>query len=212
MGWNLYATDLLYRLGRADAEEGCPGAGGGHTLDVYRTSATQQLECGDAAALQRDVPVLSRGVLIALVLEHVERVDEARPGLSRVDDVVHISPCGGDVGVGELLAILLDAFLGDGFALIGLGVSPRSWVDADDLPTWQALITRALYIVPEGSPWPEVAEGEVAVRDSSSELREWARIEQGIIVVRPDRQVFGVYGPDDWKMAAGGVREALGLR
>ena len=107
---------------------------------------------------------------------------------------------------------LLDAFLGDGFALIGLGVSPRSWVDADDLPTWQTLITRAVHVISKDNSWPDVAEGEVAVRDSSSVLREWARIERGIIVVRPDRQVFGVYGADDWKMAAGGVREALGLR
>ena len=47
---------------------------------------------------------------------------------------------------------LLDAFLCDGFALIGLGVSPRSWVDADDLPTWQALVTRTVHVVREGDP------------------------------------------------------------
>ena len=107
---------------------------------------------------------------------------------------------------------LLDVFLGDGFALIGLGVSPRSWVDADDLPTWKKLITRAIHVVPESEPWPEVAEGELAIRDPSGTLIDWARIEAGIIVVRPDRQAFGVYGSDDWKMAAGGVREALGLK
>ncbi|MCH7975978.1 MAG: bifunctional 3-(3-hydroxy-phenyl)propionate/3-hydroxycinnamic acid hydroxylase [Bacteroidetes bacterium] len=107
---------------------------------------------------------------------------------------------------------LLDAFLGDGFALIGLGVSPRSWVDADDLPTWQTLITRAVHVISKDNSWPEVTEGEVAVRDSAGVLTKWARIERGIIVVRPDRQVFGVYGADDWKMAAGGVREAVGLR
>jgi len=108
--------------------------------------------------------------------------------------------------------VLLDTFLGDGFVLIGLGVSPRSWVDADNLPTWQALVTRAVHVVREGDPWPEVADGEVAVRDPAGVLAKWARIEQGVIVVRPDRQVFGVYGIEDWKMAAGGVREALGLQ
>lgn len=107
---------------------------------------------------------------------------------------------------------LLDTIIGDGFVLIGLGVSPRSWVDVDDLPTWQTLITRALYIVPEDYPWPEVAEGEVAVRDPSGVLAKWARTKEGIIVVRPDRHAFGVYGSDDWKMAPPGVREALGLR
>ncbi len=107
---------------------------------------------------------------------------------------------------------LLDSFLGDGFALIGLGVSPRSWVDATDLPTWQTLITRSVHFVSDGEPWPDAAEGEVAVRDSSNAIRSWARIQDGIIVVRPDRFGFGVYGSDDWRMAAAGVREALGLR
>lgn len=106
----------------------------------------------------------------------------------------------------------LDSFLGDGFALIGLGVSPRSWVAAGDLPTWQKLITRAVRIVPTGEPWPEVAAGEVAVRDPSGALIDWAGTKAGIVVVRPDRHVFGVYGSDDWKVAVGGVAEALGLQ
>lgn len=107
---------------------------------------------------------------------------------------------------------LLDAFLGDGFALIGLGVSPRSWVVAKDITTWQNLVARSVHVIAENEPWPEDAEGEVSVRDPFEVLRNWARIERGVIVVRPDRHVFGVYGSEDWILAAAGIREGLGLR
>src|SRR5690606_27982010 len=85
----------------------------------------------------------------------------------------------------------LDDFLGAGFALVGLGLSPRVWAEADDLPLWQTLIARAVHVVPAGVPWPETADGEVAVRDEGA-LADWLGRDEAVLVVRPDRHLFGV--------------------
>jgi len=108
--------------------------------------------------------------------------------------------------------VRLDAVLGDGFALLGLGLSPRAWAGMQHLRVWTTLATRAVYVVPEGAPWPATAGGEVAVRDPSGALAAWAGCERGVIVVRPDRHAFGVYDDGEGRRAALAVREALGLR
>ena len=41
--------------------------------------------------LQRDVPVLLRGVTITLGPERVERIDQTRPGFARIDDVINVA-------------------------------------------------------------------------------------------------------------------------
>lgn len=63
------------------------------------------------AALERDVAVLPRRVGVALVAQHIERGDQSRPALARVDHVVDVAPGRRDVRVGELLAVLRDARL-----------------------------------------------------------------------------------------------------
>ena len=108
--------------------------------------------------------------------------------------------------------VLLDTVLGDGFALVGLGISPRTWAQPNDLPTWATLVTRAVHVIPAGAAWPETGEGEVAVRDAEGVLRAWAGVEEGVIVVRPDRHTFGVYGSAAGARAAEALREALRLR
>ena len=110
-------------------------------------------------------------------------------------------------------AVPLDRLLGDGFALVGLGVSPRVWASGKSV--WQALIARAVHVVPPGADWPETAGGEVAARDDA--LADWLSAEryesEGVVlVVRPDRYLFGIYHADDGPRAAAAVREALGLR
>jgi len=52
--------------------------------------------------------VLLGRVLVALGLEHLERVDQALAGLARLDDGVHVAALGRDVGVGELVLELQD--------------------------------------------------------------------------------------------------------
>src|SRR5687767_4779574 len=64
--------------------------------------------------LQRDVAVLALGELLALRAEHLEAGDELDAGLGGVDDVVDEAALGGDVGVGELLGVLVDQLLAAG--------------------------------------------------------------------------------------------------
>jgi 3-(3-hydroxy-phenyl)propionate hydroxylase len=105
----------------------------------------------------------------------------------------------------------LDDFLGAGFALVGLGLSPRAWAQPADRPLWRTLATRAVHVVPPGAAWPATAEGEVAVRDEGI-LVTWLGRAGVVLVVRPDRHLFGVYAPREASRAAEALREALQLR
>src|SRR5687767_12789446 len=57
---------------------------------------------------ERDVAVLLGGQRLALVREHAERADQAGTGLLRLDHVVQVAEPGGDIGVRELLVVLVD--------------------------------------------------------------------------------------------------------
>src|SRR5262249_15464121 len=48
---------------------------------------------------------------VALVLEHIEGYDELFARVARLDDLVHVPTGGGDVGVGELLLVVIDQIL-----------------------------------------------------------------------------------------------------
>src|ERR1700730_4999374 len=76
--------------------------------------------CGRAAAdplgimrgSERDVAVLAARGPHLLTLEGVERRDQPRAGLSRLDDVVDVAALSREVGVGELLDVVLDQLPG----------------------------------------------------------------------------------------------------
>ena len=55
--------------------------------------------------------MLPSGVLVSFVAKHIERADEARPRRPGIDDVVDVSPRGGNVGMSEFGPIFLDAGL-----------------------------------------------------------------------------------------------------
>src|SRR5438552_15498383 len=57
---------------------------------------------------QRDVPVFLGRSGLPLRAQHGERVDDAWPGLRRLDHVVQVAHAGGDVRVCDSLAILED--------------------------------------------------------------------------------------------------------
>src|SRR5712691_8086281 len=59
-----------------------------------------------AARLQRDVPVLPRRVLVALVAQHGEGGDQLPAREARLDDLVDVPALGRDVRVGELVPVL----------------------------------------------------------------------------------------------------------
>src|SRR5437763_2382685 len=69
-------------------------------------------------ALQRKVAMLLGRILVTLGLERRERVDQARPRVARVDDVVQVAPRRREVGVGELLPVLGLAVVGGLFPLV----------------------------------------------------------------------------------------------
>src|SRR5207302_10352482 len=77
------------------------GVGGGACSSVTSTSV-----------LQRDVAMLLRRIPVSLGGEGRERVDQPGPRVARIDDGVQVAARGGEVGVGELLAVLHLARLG----------------------------------------------------------------------------------------------------
>src|SRR5512133_3759258 len=71
-----------------------------------------------ASSLRRHEPVLAARVELDLRAQDLERADEARPRLVRLDDFVDLAEVRGAVGVEERLAVLLHdlALDGDGIA------------------------------------------------------------------------------------------------
>lgn len=204
------------------------GAADKTLLDSYETERRPHVQAITKLAVRAGRIIQAKGVVAGLRdrgLRTLHRLPALRERLLHVEGRIPHAPLafsGAAAPRSSLLPqpsveksngeyVLLDAFLGDGFALIGLGVSPSSWVEEGDLATWQKLITRSIHVVRNCDPWPNIAEGEVAVRDHSGVLVDWAGIDRGIVVIRPDRHAFGVYGLNDWPMAAESIREALGL-
>src|SRR5438132_9954804 len=57
---------------------------------------------------QGDVAMLLRRILVAFVAQHGEGGDHFPAGEARLDDLVDVSPLGGDIRIGELLLVLGD--------------------------------------------------------------------------------------------------------
>jgi 3-(3-hydroxy-phenyl)propionate hydroxylase len=94
----------------------------------------------------------------------------------------------------------LDDLLGDGFALIGIGIDPRKSMTEPDLAGWRRLDTRFVTVHPFGGrPQGDAArvrsEGLVEIEDVSGELLAWLRTHGhgrgSVVIARPDRFVYG---------------------
>src|SRR5207245_544441 len=57
-------------------------------------------------ALQWNISVFARRILVALGGDHGEGGGQACPRVPRQDHLVHVAALGGDVGIGELLPVL----------------------------------------------------------------------------------------------------------
>lgn len=80
----------------------------------------------------------------------------------------------------------LDDLLGDGFALLGDGVDPRSMLNADEQDGWDALGARYLCVL---SP-EQRGRGSDDIVDLNGTLLDWMRRGRAkVLVVRPDRFV-----------------------
>lgn len=98
---------------------------------------------------------------------------------------------------GEL--VLLDEVLGLHFAIIGLNINPRTYLDPSMLSFWDSLSTRFVQLTttnarhePARAATAEAA-SVIHIEDSTGQLSAWfARYRKSIAIVRPDRYVFGL--------------------
>jgi 3-(3-hydroxy-phenyl)propionate hydroxylase len=97
----------------------------------------------------------------------------------------------------------LDDLLGSGFVLIGIGIDPRRSMTEADRATWRRLDTRFVTVYPFGGrPQGDAGcvrpEGAVEIEDVSGELLAWLRshghVQGSVVIVRPDRFVYGAVG------------------
>ena len=106
-------------------------------------------------------------------------------------------------------SVLLDEVLGHGFAVLGLEVDPRCVITPESQAFWENLSTRFVRIIGETQkPGPE--EGLVVVADLESRLAAWfARFHVNLVVLRPDRYVFGAFNANAAGCAAQELRLSL---
>jgi 3-(3-hydroxy-phenyl)propionate hydroxylase len=113
---------------------------------------------------------------------------------------------------------LLDDLLGNGFALLGLGVDPRSALRSEDRAFWESLGTSfvAAYTHggrPQGNISRTAPQGIQVAEDVSGELYAWLTRRQAvpgdIVIVRPDRFVFAVVSASKLASATQAVAEQL---
>lgn len=92
-------------------------------------------------------------------------------------------------------SVLLDEVLGHGFAVVATERDPR-WLLAGSPALWEGLGTRFVRVAPRARQTP--VEGTVEVADLDGALGAWFRRRRtDTAVLRPDRFVFGAYGPGD---------------
>src|SRR5689334_23040346 len=72
-----------------------------------------------AATSQRHVAVLLRRVGVALVLEHLQRIDQPRARGARLDHVVDVAAGGGDIGIGKLRSVVVHQLVAHGLWIGG---------------------------------------------------------------------------------------------
>ncbi|MFO1394013.1 MAG: bifunctional 3-(3-hydroxy-phenyl)propionate/3-hydroxycinnamic acid hydroxylase [Steroidobacteraceae bacterium] len=115
------------------------------------------------------------------------------------------SPCGRQlpqpfVKAPDGRSMRLDELLGNGFALIGIGLDPRSAIDGAELAWWRRLDTRYATLHafggrPQGPAARDRAEPPIVIEDVSGELLDWLRAHGhgagSVVIVRPDRFVYG---------------------
>src|SRR5437762_13272043 len=95
-----------------------PPASAGTSPGPYtRLTGTPQDASGSRSLIgrssQRNVAVLARRVRVALRFQDGQRGAESRACVAGLDHLVHVTALGGDVGIGELLAVLANPRLAE---------------------------------------------------------------------------------------------------
>jgi hypothetical protein len=96
--------------------------------------------------------------------------------------------------------------LGQSFAVVGFGVDPARVIDMNAARVFADLDTRYLQVVSRGG----AARGDDTVVDVEGGLATWReRVGSGrVVVLRPDRQVFGLYDGADEETLRGALAAA----
>lgn len=105
--------------------------------------------------------------------------------------------------------VRLDDALGPGFAVLGMGVDPRAVMRG---ALWGELGARFLRVVPAGAAGAAGAGagGEGVIEDVDGRLRGWfERYRARVVVIRPDRYVFGAVDEARAGRLEGELRAAL---
>src|SRR5258708_14242385 len=82
------------------------------------------------SALQRNIPMLLRRILIPLSLQHSQRLDQLLTRLARLDNCIHKSAISRHVGIRQPLAKFFNLFLANRFAIF----SALQFAVVDDIP------------------------------------------------------------------------------
>jgi 3-(3-hydroxy-phenyl)propionate hydroxylase len=115
---------------------------------------------------------------------------------------------------------LLDDLLGNDYAVIGLGVDPRRCLSTADVETWQKLSAKFVSIYPVGKrPQRNVErtslEGILEVEDIHCSLVDWLKSrghgDGSVVVLRPDRFIYGVVPAEELPAATRDLARSLGV-
>lgn len=121
----------------------------------------------------------------------------------------------------ECRTVLMDEALGEGYALVGLGVDPRETLTAAQRQQLARLDMRYLILYPaggrpQGKTAPSAPEGVTEWEDMSGEcirrFRKAGHGEGAVAIVRPDRFVFALAKSDALPGAVQCLLEQLGLQ
>src|SRR5258707_15775748 len=81
------------------------------------TLSTNDYRLSTGPALQRNIPMLLRRILIPLSLQHSQRLDQLLASLSRLDYCIHKSAIRRHVGISQPLAKFFNLFLANRLAI-----------------------------------------------------------------------------------------------
>ena len=92
--------------------------------------------------------------------------------------------------------VALDTVLGDDFGVLGLNMNPADVIPKTTAQTFAALKTRFVHVTTQSTANDSAASHTTTVVDTEGELAAWFKRSGGgqAVILRPDRQVFGVYG------------------
>ncbi len=90
--------------------------------------------------------------------------------------------------------VLLDHILGNSFAILGINADWLDFITLESQAFLLGLSTKFIYVVPASSvPYPTKFAAELElIEDKSNEITDWlAKQQKEIVIIRPDRYVFG---------------------